>query len=148
MKKLLSLFLIMGVIVVLTGCAFQRDGTTTIQVEPTDAGKSLTVTLQVNQKSGKEWTYYTKVGDMLIEKSANIYDAFLDANYKTTYTFEAEDIGDEVLYCVLMEPGDYDNAKVYEYQINVDKSSQFTVVSKTDYMLVENSDTMALIKGN
>lgn len=137
----------MGVIAVLTGCTFQRDGTTTIQVEPTDAGTTLTVTLQVNQKSGKEWTYYTKGSDMLIEKSANIYDAFFDANYKTTYTFEAEDIGDEVLYCVLMEPGDYDNAKVYEYQINVDKSSQFTVVSKSDYMLVENSDTMALIKG-
>lgn len=146
MKKLLSLFLIVGVIVVLTGCAFQKDGVTTIQVEPTDAGKTLTATLQVNKKTGKEWTYYTKVGDMFIEKSAKRYDAFFNANYRTTYTFEAEDVGEEILYCVLMEPGDYENAKVYEYQINVDSSSNFTVVSKSNYMLVENSNTMLIVK--
>lgn len=144
-KKLILVCMLAAMFVLLTGCAGQRDGETTILVESINDGANLQAILQVNTKSGKEWSYLVK-GGTLTEKSAKHYEGFFVANKKDTYVFEADDIGEETFYCILMAPDNYDDAKVYEYSLTIDNSGNITVDSKKDYLLSENAELMKMVK--
>ncbi|MBD5545721.1 MAG: hypothetical protein HDR01_16115 [Lachnospiraceae bacterium] len=145
-KKFIILCMLAAMFVLLTGCAGQKDGETTILVEPINSGANLQATLQVNTKSGKEWSYFIEEG-ILTEISAKHYEGFFVANKKDTYVFEADDTGKEMFYCILMAPDDYDNAKVYEYTLTIDNSAKISIDSKRDYLLSENSKLMKKVKG-
>lgn len=145
-RKFIVLCMLAAMFVLLTGCAGQKDGETTILVEPIDGGANLQAVLQVNTKSGKEWSYLVGEG-MLTETSAKHYEAFFVANKKDTYVFEADDTGKETFYCILMAPEDYDNAKVYEYSLTIDGAAKITIDSKRDYLLSENAQLMKRVKG-
>lgn len=145
-RKFIVLCMLAAMFVLLTGCAGQRDGETTILVETIDGEKNLQATLQVNTKSGKEWSYLVG-GGILTQKSAKHYEGFFVANKKDTYVFEADDIGEETFYCILMAPDDYENAKVYEYKLIIDNSAKITIDSKKDYLLSENAQLMKRVKG-
>lgn len=145
-RKFIVLCMLTAMFVLLTGCAGQKDGETTILVEPIEAGANLQATLQVNTKSGKEWSYLIE-GGALTEISAKHYEAFFVANKKDTYVFEADDTGKETFYCILMAPDDYDNAKVYEYSLIIDDSAKISIDAKRDYLLSENAQLMKRVKG-
>lgn len=145
-RKFIVLCMLAAMFVLLTGCAGQRDGETTILVEEIEDGANLQATLQVNTKSGKEWSYLIE-GGILTQISAKHYDSLFVANKKDTYVFEADDIGEETFYCILMAPDDYENAKVYEYNLKIDNSAKITIDSKRDYLLSENSQLMKRVKG-
>lgn len=145
-KKLILVCMLTAMFLLLTGCAGQKDGETTILVETIENGKNLQATLQVNTKSGKEWSYVVR-GNTLTEKSAKHYEGFFVANKKDTYIFEAEDIGTEVFYCILMAPDNYEDAKVYEYTLSINDSANITIDSKKDYLLSENAELMKRVQG-
>lgn len=145
-KKFMLLCMLATMFLLLTGCAGQKDGETTILVEETNGGENLQATLQVNMKSGKEWSYYVS-GNLLTQISADHYEGFFVANKRDTYVFKADDMGEETFYCVLMAPDSYEDAKVYEYSLSMDTSAKITIKSKKDYLLSENAKLMKLVKG-
>lgn len=144
-KRILLICLVAVMFVLLTGCEAQKDGETTILVESIEDGKNLQVTLQVNTKSDKEWIYIVN-DEVFTRVSDKHYEGWLVANKKDTYVFEAEDIGKETLYCILLGGEDYDNAKVYEYALTIDDNARITVDSKKDYLLSQNPELRKRVK--
>ena len=91
--------------------------------------------------------FYVINEDVLTRISDKHYEGLFVANKKDTYVFEAEDTGKETLYCILIGDEDYDNAKVYEYSLNIDDSANISVDSKKDYLLSQNAELRKKVKG-
>lgn len=141
MKRLQKKFIAMMLVVsmfLLQGCSVTKPETSHLVTLDT-AGKVLTAELKASTGDGYEWQYVLDNGSMT-ESSASFSNNIFSNTYGSTYTFTCSDIGNNVLYLILVQNGDYDTAKVFSYMISIDNSSVMKIDKEGSFLLPANID--------
>lgn len=116
-KKMVSVLLCMMIFstFLLQGCSL-KEAETSRKVVVSENGKNLEVTLKSNTAQGYSWRYVT--GSSLVESSSTLKNDLFSDTYVEKYVFSMNDTKSDTLILVLLQNEDYDNAKVFSYDVS------------------------------
>jgi len=135
-KKTLFLILLICCMCFVSGCQLVEPETTHL-VTIDETGRTLTAELKASVGDGYEWQYLLDKS-ILSETSSDFTDNIFSNTYGSTYTFTANDSGADTLYLILVQNGDYQNAKVFSFVISIDNNSNMKIEKEGNFVLGSN----------
>ena len=130
--KLTALLLIMSVLF-LQGCALTTPETSHL-VKVEEDGRTLKADLKASTDDGYEWQYLFD-NKIFAETSSNFTNNIFSNTYGSTYTYTANDVGTGNFYLILVQNGDYQNAKVFSYVLTAGNDNSITIDKEGSFVL-------------
>lgn len=145
MKKIVGILLAMSILLI-QGCSLVEPETSHL-VTISEDGKTLTAALKASTDDGYEWQYILEENN-LTEITKNVSNNMFSNTYGTTYTFTAAGDGKNVFDLILVKDGDYDNARVFSYALDVDTDGNITIEKEADFLLGSNIKLYKRVTGS
>ena len=92
-----------------------------------------------------QWNYFDN--KIFAETSANYTNNIFSNTYGITYTYTANDVGTGNFYLILVQNGDYQNAKAFSYVLTAGNDNSITIDKEGSFVLGSDIKLYNLITG-